>query len=399
MLNLSSPINHTFAPHVDTCYVFHALWLAMQPWKWRKGKEQEKLREALEQYFDADVTLFASGREALLALLQSLKVKEGDEVIVQGYTCTVIPNAIHATGAQPVYADIDPETLNLTKETVEPLISNRTRAIICQHTFGIPADTEKLRTLCDEYAIPLIEDCAHIIPDVKGPKEIGKYGDYLFLSFGRDKAISGIAGGALVRKGPRMAGKFHMPNTFQMPHSKTIRLLLYPLIYSFARPLYGIGIGKMFLWLCGKLGLLVPIMTNNEKKGHMVMTFHEIPNAIAGIAVAQFQKLQLINDHRRILTQLYLQACKDNNWKTLDGITEDLPLQKFPLFIQNADSIRNQFKKYNIHLHDGWTGCTIITESVHAKTIEKHILNLPTHPTMTNKQAQKLIRSLKNIHQ
>src|SRR3989338_8522153 len=144
-----------------------------------------------------------------------------------------------------------------------------------------------------------------------------------------------------------MAGKFHMPNTFQMPHSKTIRLLLYPLIYSFARPLYGIGIGKMFLWLCGKLGLLVPIMTNNEKKGAHVMTFHEIPNAIAGIAVAQFQKLQLIN----------------------------------------------------IHLHDGWTGCTIITESVHAKTIEKHILNLPTHPTMTNKQAQKLIRSLKNIHQ
>ncbi|PIP64922.1 hypothetical protein COU77_00165 [Candidatus Peregrinibacteria bacterium CG10_big_fil_rev_8_21_14_0_10_49_16] len=392
------PIHHTFAPHVDTTYVLHTMRLLLQPWKWHKGKEQQQLQDALKTHFKANVSLFASGREALLAILQSLEMRPGDEIIIQGYTCTVVPNAIQAAGATPIYADIDPETLNLTSETVEPLITNSTRAIICQHTFGMVADTERLRALCDEYDILLIEDCAHIIPDQQGPQDIGKYGDYVFLSFGRDKAISGITGGAVITKKlchpepVRPAG-----GPAQLPSLTIFRFLLYPFIYSIARPLYGVGIGKVLLWLSAKLGLLVPIVTKKEKQGHMDSVLHSMPNACAALALGQFQKLQKINDHRRELTKLYLQACKDNGWKVLNGMTEDLPLQKFPLFVQQAEYVRTQLKKHNIHLFDGWTGCSIVTESPHAEETEKQVLNLPTHPTMSMYQATQLVQFLRKL--
>ena len=412
------PIHHTFAPHVDAAYAWAALRLLFKPWKWQKGKETDELRAALTRHFQADSILFASGREALLALLQTMNVGKGDEVVIQSFTCLVVPNAIAASGATPIYADIDPETLNLTPETVERVISNRTKAVICQHTFGIPADTERLRDLCDQYELPIIEDCAHIIPDTEGPKEIGKYGDYLILSFGRDKAISGITGGALVIKNVACHGEPVEPSrgailrraqddTYPFSHVRILRLLLYPILYFIARPFYSLGIGKILLWLAAKAGLLVPIVTKKEKEGQMDTTLHAIPNACAALALTQFRKLQQINDHRRMLTKFYLQACKDREWRGLDGITEDLPIQKFPLFPSPTESplpagegqgerlasrIRTLLKRRNIHISDGWTGCTICPPS--AEGMATSILSLPTHPTMSLVQAHTIIDTI-----
>ena len=463
---MNSLIHHTFAPHVDAAYAWETLKLLLKPRKWKRGKETEEFRLALAKYFHAEAHLFASGREALLALLQSLCIGKGDEVIIQSYTCVVVPNAIVATGATPIYADIDPEILNLTPETVEEMISNRTKAVICQHTFGIPADTERLRTLCNQYELTLIEDCAQVIPDcplppeervqpsptlwpasrVKGSDTIGKYGDYLILSFGRDKAISGIAGGALIKNNPD--ARCQMPNTSKAPNKKTLakisppynllattdiaRLLLYPLLYFIARPLYVFGIGKLLLWLSAKLGLLIPIVTKKEKEGHMDRALHTIPNACAVLALTQFKKLQEINDHRRMLTKFYLQAFKDRGWRVLEGITEDLPLQKFPMFVEKsplpagegvategddgeglpASSIRFLLKKKNIHLDDGWTDCVVCPASVNPKDasypfgsdlaaegMAKSILSLPTHPTMTLTQARTLMEVLDTLLQ
>ena len=91
-----------------------------------------------------------------VATITGTDFEPGEEIVVQGFTCVVVPNAIHAAGGVPVYADIDPDTLNLTSASVRPLLTSRTRAVICQHTFGIPADIKALRKLCDERGIVLI---------------------------------------------------------------------------------------------------------------------------------------------------------------------------------------------------------------------------------------------------
>jgi dTDP-4-amino-4,6-dideoxygalactose transaminase len=420
---MSTVIHHTFGPHASCAFALQSLGLLMRPWKWTKGTEREHLREALRDSLRGDVFLFASGREALLALLRALHLKTGEEVIIQGYTCVVVPNAIHAAGGVPIYADIDGDTLNLDCDDVARRITPRTRAVIVQHTFGIPGNLKRLRTICDAQSITLIEDCAHVLPDDPA-SPIARTGDFTILSFGRDKAISGVSGGAVIaRKADTTSALKDMESAAGiLPCSVIARYLLYPLIYRKARALYTIGLGRVYLALCKKLRLLIPIVTGNEKHGDMQPLLSHCPNACAALALYSMKRLPQTNTHRRALTQFYINECEKNGWNVLPGICNPSsgsgqalqpathPLQKFPLFFPNADAIRQSLKRNNIHLDDGWTGCVVCPRSVEpldagytagndpdAESTCERILSLPTHPTMTMRQAERLTATLSSV--
>lgn len=363
--------------------------------------------------FRAEPVLFATGRQALFALLRALHVKPGEEIIVQGCTCIVVPNAIHAAGAVPVFADIDPTTLNLTPETVTPLITARTRAIICQHTFGIPADTKALKQLCEERGLLLIEDMAHILPDTKGPLDIGTHGDYLILSFGRDKAVSGISGGAVVsRHAGTTAELLEMERTAGHATWWSVMLTLEyaTRMHTLIRPFAGTPLRKIIVKTLRVLGLIVPVVTREEKKGLMSPVVTKIPNACAALALYSLRKLPALNERRRMLTAFYLRHGQKKNWPVPLGIRPDMPLQKFPLFVHDAEEKRKMLTKENMHLDDGWTGCVICPadcslESAdyrwgsdpNAEAASSQIFSLPTHPTMTMYQAETLARRIDTL--
>ncbi len=409
-MSLLSPIHHTFGPLADGRQRLRALGMLFMPWKYRDGESTKTFTRDLSEAFDGQAFLFASGRGGLLALLRSLKIQPGDEVIVQAYTCVVVPNAIHAAGGKTIYADVDPETLNLDIDNVRKHITPRTRVIICQHTFGIPSDTVRLRQLCNEHHLVLIEDCAHVLPDALGPSAISHYGDFLLLAFGRDKAISGIAGGAIIsrREDVSRALNLEWMQAQHLPLWTIARLLLYPCIYGIARPFYGLSIGKAFLKMMRILGLLIPILEDSEKQGQMPIVVQRIPNACAFLALDQWHRLREINDHRRALTRFYIEEGKKSMWlRPLPGVTPDLPLQKFPLFLDNAAKTRRALKRKNIYLDDGWTGCVICPPTVDSKNaqyrtgsdpkaeeVARSIVSLPTHPGMTRRMARRLIREI-----
>ncbi len=421
-MSLFRPIHHTFAPLGNARQCLAALGLLVQPWKWRNGDQGTQLERAFTERFGGQAFAFASGREALLAILRSLKLTAEEEIIVQGYTCIVVPNAILAAGCVPVYVDIDRDSLNLNLEEIEQAITPKTRAIICQHTFGIPADTARLRTLCDAHSLLLIEDCAHIIPDESGPREIGAQGDILFFSFGRDKAISGITGGLVLSRDTDLSAMLakEQEKARSLSFLTIGALLLYPLLYALCRPLYGLTIGKVVLAFCGSIGLLRPIVTGQEKQGSMPETLHRIPNACAHLALEQWHSLKAFNDHRRIITDFYLREGIERNWFKPDPATGEsplplqidprLPLQKFPFFVLQADPIRRTLTKHNIHLNDGWTNCVICPSNAdgaaagyregldpQAEVLCEKILSLPTHPGTSLKDAKKLVHSLSRL--
>ncbi len=382
------------------------------PWKWKNGKEQTQLSEALDRWFSGDCSLFYSGRESLLALLKACNFPEGSEVIIQGYTCVALPNAISAAGYIPVFVDADMQTLNMNVDAVKNAMTTNTKAIICQHTFGIPADTKRLRSIADAHKALLIEDCAHCIPDVTGPKVIGKYADAIMLSFGRDKAISGVTGGAVITKNAKLTNNMQKQRALQkhkgMLHIKT--LLLYPSLYFVARPLYSILIGKALLHISAKLRILIPVLTTKEKEGTQNQALHSMPNACCGLALWQLKKLHSLNNHRRTLVMFYLQQAKEYGWDIPSDVNEHLPLQKFPLYVENADVIRQSLKAKHIYLDDGWTGASLCPRGVNAakagykkgtcKEAERigfEILTLPTHMVTTKVQAEKLVSTLKAL--
>lgn len=406
-------IHHTFGPLADAEQCELARKLLRSPSRWVDGPAREELRESLKNRFGGEVALFSAGREALYAILRAAEVGEGSEVIVQGYTCIVVPNAIEATGATTVYADIDRDTLNLSIDEVRAAITPKTRAVICQHTFGIPSDTESLRALCDEKGLLLIEDCAHALPDEEARSEIGQRGDALLLSFGRDKAVSGVSGGAAIVRAERLKAPLREleVSAIDLPKSLVGRLVCYPLLYRYARERYGRGIGKPLLALAGKLGLLVPIVTAAEKAGKMGTVLHRLPNACAALALDQWKRIENVNGHRRGLVSFYLLEAIRRGWTRMGenegsivpgAITNEMALQKFPIFVPAAGAVRAKLKTMNIHLDDGWTGCVVcpasVTESSYADGTDPAaeaacvaILSLPTHPGMTRRDAEWLM--------
>lgn len=407
-MSFFKPIHHMFGPHVNAAYAFRSFCLLFAPWAWKNGRSTAKLTKELSQHLHGDAFLFASGRTALLALLKALPLHTGEEIIVPAYTCVVVPNAIHAAGGTTVYCDIEKETLNFDMEELKKKVTPRTRAILCQHTFGIPANMPALSLFAKEQGLILIEDCAHILPDDTGPHDIGT-SDYRILSFGRDKAISGVAGGAVVSKNREVSGRI------QTIHEKSEslslfsikRFLLYPIFYFKARPFYALGLGKLSLALAAKLKLLPKIVDEEEKKGFQKVKMERMPNACANLALTQLKKLRSINDHRRMLTKFYRVEAKKRGWHVLSSITEEFPLQKFPLFFPHAEELRQKLRPRNIHLNDGWTRCTVCPEQVagsavgyeqgcglHAEQMSEEIFSLPTHPTMTLSQARTLLTEI-----
>ena len=333
-------------------------------------------------------------------------------MLIQGFTCVALPNAIAAAGYTPVYCDIDPETLNIDPKQLIGKISPRTKAIICQHTFGIPSETQVLRQIADKHDLLLIEDCAHILPDVTGPKQIGKLADVCMLSFGRDKAISGISGGALVVKNAELEESIlnQYTSAKKTPNSVTARLLLYPLIYALARPFYGLGIGKLFCVACRKLALLLPVLTKQEKRGLQSPLLTTMPGACCALAHKQLTSLHSMNNHRRKLTELYASAAKHHNWSVPSAVSLHLPLQKFPITVTDADAVRRKLKRKNIYLDDGWTGAAVCPRSVDAQAVgyiegscpkaervARNTLCLPTHSTTTEAQAKRLVAVLAQL--
>ena len=172
---------------------------------------------------------FGSGRVALWAILRALRIAEGDEVIIPGYTCVAVPNAVRFSGAQPVYADIDPLTYNVTAASCERIVTPRTRALVVGHTYGLPAPMAELREFAEARGLFLIEDAAHALGSEYRGKPVGSLGHAAFFSTEHSKTISTALGGVATTADPLLAEQLQsLQATFPYPDRNRIRRILIP---------------------------------------------------------------------------------------------------------------------------------------------------------------------------
>lgn len=143
------------------------------------------------------VVSFAAGRMAFYALLKSLGVTSGDEVILTGFTCSVMANAVLRTGASIVYADIDANTLGTDPYDCERKITNKTRVIVAQHSFGIPCEIDYIAAIAKNNGIFLIEDCALTLGSSYKGIVCGNWGDAAIFSTDHTKPLNSLIGGFL----------------------------------------------------------------------------------------------------------------------------------------------------------------------------------------------------------
>jgi dTDP-3-amino-3,4,6-trideoxy-alpha-D-glucose transaminase len=136
-----------------------------------------------------------NGTDALVIGLRALGVEPGDEVVVPSFTFYATAEAVATIGARPVFCDVDPNTFCVTRETVAPALTERTRAIVPVHLFGNVAPVDELR----ELGRPILEDAAQATGATLAGRHAGTLGDAAAFSFFPSKNLGGLGdGGALV---------------------------------------------------------------------------------------------------------------------------------------------------------------------------------------------------------
>ncbi|MBO6215067.1 MAG: DegT/DnrJ/EryC1/StrS family aminotransferase [Lachnospiraceae bacterium] len=163
------------------------------------GKTVQKLEESIAEYIGVDFAISCgNGTDALYIALKANGVGIGDEVITTPFTFFATAEAISQTGAIPVFADIKEDTLNIDPESVKEKITEKTKAILPVHIFGLPADMDEINAIAGEYGIPVIEDaCQAIGSEYKG-KMAGNLGQAGCFSFYPTKNLGAFGDGGLI---------------------------------------------------------------------------------------------------------------------------------------------------------------------------------------------------------
>lgn len=398
----------SLSPNTELDDIALSLRVLFSPWKWKYRQPIEKTCRTLSKKLNGQqVILTSSGRSALHTALKATGIRKKDEVIVQAFTCSTVPSAVKWVGAKPVFADIDLQTYNLDPVSVRDRITEKTRAIIIQHTFGIPAPIEELLQLARIYNLIVIEDCAHCLGATYRNQPLGTFGDIAIFSFGRDKTISSVHGGAisskdvsLIKEARRVQTSLPLP-----PATWVAQQLLHPiLMFLITNTYYFFSLGKAFLVLAQKIHLLSKAVTVKERYGAMPsMASWQASPALAILLENQLNKLDRYSKRRKKIASQYFQELHQGTPRPL--LHSQPSWLRFPISVANPDKAILSAKKQNIMLGD-WYSAPVFPGnpsifSYHAGSCPRaeyasaHILNLPTYPKMSGHQIKQVIASIK----
>ena len=241
-----------------------------------RRKDCNALTRFLSRKYKGEAMLCKNGRSALALALKAY-FEPGDEVLVNGFTCYAVYEAVNAAGLKPVFVDIDRESLNFTADLLtdasailgdsrlapsrpslrgsgahpapvvadgleSPKTHTRIRGIIIQNTLGNPVDIKAIEAFARKHDLTIIEDLAHCA-GVRYPdrREVGTVGAATVLSFGKDKSIDTVSGGALILRDP-CKHEIKAPS-LRPKLSDHLRARFYPMFGAMSRSLTYIGLG------------------------------------------------------------------------------------------------------------------------------------------------------------
>lgn len=165
-------------------------------------------------------SVVSSGTAALHCACLAAEISEGDEVITSPFTFAASANCILYCGGKPVFADIDPETYNISPESIEKHITDRTKAIIAVDYAGQAVEHDRIREICDKYGLVFIEDAAHALGTKYDDKMIGSLADMTCFSFHPVKTVTAGEGGAVTTNNDRLHKKIVLAHLHGITHEE-----------------------------------------------------------------------------------------------------------------------------------------------------------------------------------
>ena len=356
---------------------------------------------------------FSSGRGGIFALLSSMKIGKGDEVLVTGYTCSAVAEPLMFLGIKPIYVDIDLKNFSMKPSDARKLISKKTKAMIIQHTYGKAAHIEELLNIAEEFDLKVIEDCALALGSEHKNQLLGTFGDASIFSFEVSKTISvGWGGMVIVNRDKELneiVRSFVLKQESLSMIDSSRRLLqaglsgiLYlPQIYR---------VGGFIASLLFRLGIFKKSSINFNRNKIPEDYLKNPPDIQWSILGDMFVKLDFINQKQKENSSIYEQTKLLSNMHKNISKSNDTALIRYPLLVKNTKILIDLFKKNGIEIGQWFNHPISSSDDCHfyeysqgsCKTAEfaaNHIINLPTHQRLTQKDLSLICELLEHFMQ
>lgn len=355
---------------------------------------KEQISKFLECNPD-NIFFYWKGRIALYAILKAMGVGSGDEVILPGFTCVVVPNAILYLGAKPVYIDICRDTYNMDTDQLESKITPRTKVVICQNTFGLSSNVEKVLEIAEKYHLFTVEDSTHGFGGFYKGKPNGSYCDAAFYSTQWNKPFSTGIGGILVVNNSELLDPTRELEKKKTGSSVLDRTVLSALILFRKYFVNDFTQNKLvdFFRFLSKHNLIIGSNQGYELQNPEMPDeyFKDISSVQVWAGLKQLKKLPAINRLRKENALEYTKFLKTQNKTYIDEKFFDNHLfLKYPFLVKDRKLFLESAIKSGIQLGD-WFLSPLhpIQKELHlwefdlnscpeAVDVSSHILNLPT---------------------
>lgn len=200
------------------------------------GKFVDSFEQKIAEYTGAKRAIVCvNGTNAIHLALLACGVEDNDEVITQPLTFVATTNAITYANASPVFIDVDKDTMGMSPQALRSFLEKNTaqkngfcynkfsnksiKACLPMHTFGHACRIDEIKTICEEYNISLIEDCAEAMGSFYQNKHLGTFGELGVISFNGNKVMTTGGGGAIITNNEALADKIkHISTQAKVPH-------------------------------------------------------------------------------------------------------------------------------------------------------------------------------------
>jgi perosamine synthetase len=354
---------------------------------------------------------FASGRVGLYGLLRALEVQPGDEVLLQVPTHVVVANAIRYTGAHPSYVDCRLDNYNMDLAEAERRITPRTKVMLLQHTFGIPAEVDAAAELAARHGIELIEDCVHALGATYAGRQVGSFGRAAFFSTEETKTISSTMGGMIVtdddeleRSIRRFQQQCLRPSPW-LTRRYLLKLVVYhvltqPRLYRFVRLLYEVG---------GRRNPLPRATSRDETRGRRPVRYEQrLSNAQAAVAMRQLLRLGENLAHRRMITSDYAAQLASFGLRIpVPPAEADPAFVRYPVWVEDREAARRAVLPFAVL---GTWFTSVLEEAEDPSLLEyepgscpraesaaAHLVNLPTHQRVNANDVEAIVSALGRV--
>ena len=366
--------------------LFHGLIGIAQGRKYLESVEKElKLRFGVKHVF-----LLSSGKAALMLILKALSVlhPEKDEVLIPAYTCFSVPSAIVKAGLKVALCDINTDTFDFNYQLLEESIGEKTLCVVPDHLFGIPADMDRIATLCRAKGVFIVEDAAQAMGGSYRGRQLGTIGDVGVFSLGRGKNLTCGSGGVIITNSAQIAKKIreeYQRLRWPSPTENLKEFLKVVCIDLFIRPsLFWFPAGISFL----KLGETIFYKDFPVKK---------LSGMQAGLLDNWQVRLCESNEARRKSARWFIDALY------LEQRSDEIPYLRLPILVHKRESRESVLSlsrqtglgisaMYPTPIHEiAELKEQFKGESFHAaREVSQKLLTIPTHQFVTHSDREKI---------